>query len=437
MKNTSYILALSYMLLSCTGFLDEKPTKAIDTPGSLESLQAMLDYGTLNFNSGMNIMLADEYFSDDAGYLSFNPWHQRLYLWKADPFELDDMIFEWRDSYNQIQLANLVLESWEKNEERNSSAGKQIRGSALFYRAAAYYNLYSLYLAGPNLESRGLNTQIPIRNSTSITLSPELAGTEEIKMLIDKDLEEADGLLAEDSEFLTQPSMRAIKALKARVYLSWRAYDKALIAAKEAIGLGLELMDYKDYDPTLTYPFEEFNKETLWYARSGTSFRSQSGFQVDSTLYSFYDSTDLRKSLFYTIRPAGYVNFRGSYTGGITHFTGLAANEVYLIYAECLIRFGELDQAGQVLNELLVKRYDADFIPVDFTEETQALETVLLERRKELPFRGLRWTDLRRLNAEEHFQETLKRSYDGQEYLLEPNSEQYILPIPARELSFY
>ena len=293
MKKTSYILALACMLISCSGFLDERPSKAIDTPGSLESLQSMLDYGTMNFSSGMNIMLADEYFTDDAGFLSFNPWHQNLYLWKADPFELEDMIFEWRDSYNQIQLANLVLESWEKNEERNSSAGKQIRGSALFYRAVAYYNLYSLYLAGPNLESRGLNTQIPIRNSTSITLSPELAGTEEIKMLIDKDLEEADGLLAEDSEFLTQPSMRAIKALKARVYLSWRAYDKALIAAKEAIGLGLELMDYKDYDPSITYPIKQFNKETIWYARSGTSFSSQSGFQVDDDLYALYDSSDL------------------------------------------------------------------------------------------------------------------------------------------------
>ncbi|WP_339870371.1 RagB/SusD family nutrient uptake outer membrane protein [uncultured Algoriphagus sp.] len=437
MKNTSYILALAFMLLSCTGFLDERPSKAIDTPGSLESLQSMLDYGTMNFSAGMNIMLADEYFTDDAGFLSFTPWHQNLYLWKADPFELEDQIFEWRTCYNQIQISNLVLEALEKNEEKRSDIANQIKGTALFYRANAYYNLYSLYMEGPNLESKGLTPKIPVRNSTSITLSPELAGTEEIKAVIRGDLEEADRLMAGDPEYLTRPSLKAVKALKARIYLSWGDYDNALIASRETMALGLVLEDYSVYDHSITYPIEEFNKETIWYVRSGSSFSSQSGFQVDDDLYALYDTSDLRRDLFFITRPAGYVNFRGSYTGGITHFTGLASDEVYLTYSECLIRTGELEQAEQVLNELLSKRHSDEFIPEEFLDESQALKIIIEERRKELPFRGLRWTDLRRLNAEDRFRETLKRTYEGQEYSLSPESDQYILPIPARELSFY
>lgn len=437
MKNTSYILALSCMLLSCTGFLDERPSKSIDTPGSLESLQAMLDEGTMNFSSGMNILLADEYFTDDAGFLTFKPWHQNLYLWKADPFELEDQIFEWRDSYNQIQISNLVLEALEKNVEINSDLAKQIKGTALFYRANAYYNLSSLYLEGPNLESKDLTSEIPIRRNTSITLNPELGGTEEIKAVIRGDLEDADKLMVGDPEYLTRPSLKAVKALKARVYLSWGKYDEALIASSEAMGLGLELEDYSTYDPSITYPIKEFNKETIWFARSGSTFSSQSGFQVDEDLYALYDTSDLRRELFFITRPAGYVNFRGSYTGTLTHFTGLASDEVYLIYSECLVRAGELELAEQILNELLSKRYIEDFMPVELVNENQALKIVLEERRKELPFRGLRWTDLRRLNSEDRFKETLKRTYEAQEYNLLPESEQYVLPIPAREMSFY
>ena len=437
MKKTSYILALACMLISCSGFLDERPSKAIDTPGSLESLQSMLDYGTMNFSSGMNIMLADEYFTDDAGFLSFTPWHQNLYLWKADPFELEDMIFEWRDSYNQIQVSNLVLDALEQNEENNTGLANQIKGTALFYRANAYYNLFSLYLEGPNLESRGLNLQLPIRNNTSITLDPQLAGTEEIKALIRGDLKAAEKLMLGDPEYLARPSLKAVMALQARVYLSWGDYDNALIASKKTMELGLELEDYSTYDPSITYPIKEFNKETIWYARSGTSFSSQSGFQVDGDLYALYDSSDLRRDLFFITRPAGYVNFRGSYTGTLTHFTGLASDEVYLTYSECLIRSGKLKQAEQVLNELLGKRHSDGFIPVELLDENQALKIALEERRKELPFRGLRWTDLRRLNAEDRLKETLKRTYEGQEYSLLPESEQYVLPIPARELSFY
>jgi hypothetical protein len=90
-----------------------------------------------------------------------------------------------------------------------------------------------------------------------------------------------------------------------------------------------------------------------------------------------------------------------------------------------------------VLNQLLVKRYRGNFTPIVFEDETQALKVVLAERRKELAFRGLRWSDLRRLNADDRFKETLSRTLAGQEYNLEPQSERYILPIPARELSFY
>jgi hypothetical protein len=63
-----------------------------------------------------------------------------------------------------------------------------------------------------------------------------------------------------------------------------------------------------------------------------------------------------------------------------------------------------------------------------------ALRKVLLERRKELVFRAIRWTDLRRLNKDPRFATTLRRVVLGQEYLLPPNDNRYVYPIPTNEI---
>ena len=55
--------------------------------------------------------------------------------------------------------------------------------------------------------------------------------------------------------------------------------------------------------------------------------------------------------------------------------------------------------------------------------------TTFQERRKELIFRGLRWIDIKRLNLEGANIEQ-RRFLDGKEYILEPNSNRYALPLP-------
>lgn len=438
MKSKHILIVFGLLLASCDGFLDEKPSKTIDTPDTLEALDALLNNsGSLNTYPALPLMMAGEYFSDDAGITALSPWEQNLHLWKANPFQVDELIFDFRDLYNQIQVANIVLENLEKvNSDKTKK--EEVKGAALFYRAHAYYNLSTLFLEGPNLEDKGLNYRIPNRTSTSINLKSEFADLASMKQIIKGDLEEAIKLLPEQVNYPFRPNKKAAVALKARVYLSWEDYEIALSAAKQLVEGGLSLMDYKDISSSKTYPFGLFNPEILWQCRIGgyNFMYSQNAFQVHPDLWVLYGDSDLRKSLYFVKRANGFINFRGSYEGTITLFGGLASDEVYLIYAECLARKGDLSGAASVLNKLLLTRHKTGFEQLSFDNSEKALKTILEERRKELVFRGLRWADLRRLNKDERFKTTLRRTYENVVYELGPNSDRYVLPLPARELSF-
>ncbi|RYF12213.1 MAG: RagB/SusD family nutrient uptake outer membrane protein, partial [Flavobacteriales bacterium] len=92
---------------------------------------------------------------------------------------------------------------------------------------------------------------------------------------------------------------------------------------------------------------------------------------------------------------------------------------------------GDKDNALSALNSLLIKRFKTNtFIPYVAATANDALQMVLQERRKELVYRGLRWTDVRRLNKL-GANITMKREINGETYQLKPNELKFALAIPA------
>ncbi len=110
----------------------------------------------------------------------------------------------------------------------------------------------------------------------------------------------------------------------------------------------------------------------------------------------------------------------------------MTTDEVYLIRAECLARLGQKDAALADLNILMKKRWrnTVTYPIIVAADATEALNRILVERRKELLRRGLRWTDLRRLNKEPQYAVTITRVVNGITYTLEPNSYKDTFPIP-------
>jgi hypothetical protein len=151
---------------------------------------------------------------------------------------------------------------------------------------------------------------------------------------------------------------------------------------------------------------------------------------TDTLLYRSYESNDLRRSAYFKVAADGTTTFKGSYTGSSKLFSGIAMDELYLMRAECNVRMGNLEAGMADLNHLLGYRYKAGtFIPYVIKNKTEALALILKERRKELLYRGLRWMDLKRLNAEGR-EILITRKLNGQLITLQPNSNAYALPLP-------
>jgi len=72
---------------------------------------------------------------------------------------------------------------------------------------------------------------------------------------------------------------------------------------------------------------------------------------------------------------------------------------------------------------------------VDEQDADRLLRIILEERRKELIFRGLRWPDLKRLNKDSKFQVSLMRDFNGERYMLSPNSLNYGILLPQSAIT--
>ena len=110
--------------------------------------------------------------------------------------------------------------------------------------------------------------------------------------------------------------------------------------------------------------------------------------------------------------------------------TCLATDEIYLNLAESYARRNDVSKAMETLNELLKTRWKTGtYIPITANSQSEALNIILKERRKELLFRGLRWSDLKRYNRD-GAGISLERTVNATTYILPPNDLRYAIAIP-------
>ncbi|ERJ59335.1 RagB/SusD family nutrient uptake outer membrane protein [Sphingobacterium paucimobilis] len=448
MKNILITIIAIRLLSSCSGFLDEKPDSSITHPNTYADLQALLDalnsINTSRFPSLLEIG-TDNYFVPDDALNSVTDFERDNYLWQKEPlYQNINRNVEWMAPSVPVMYANIVLDEIENMPASGKADDKKVRSeliaSARFIRAFSFFNFAQVYAPAYDLDLDNPDLGIVMRLNADFNVPSKRSSVRATYDQIRSDLVLAVRDLPSKPLVTTRPGKAAGFALLARTALIMQDVESALLYADTALFYQSELIDYNHVSATATAPFPRFNAETVYFASSsGASILHPQTARIDSNLYESYAVNDLRKVLFFKLNNDGYYSFKGSYLGESSgsFFTGISTAEIYLIKAECEVRLQQMDEANHTINLFLKNRVNKDsFQPYDLREMTDPIGFVLKERRKELIMRGLRWSDLKRLNVSGTHAISLIRSFNQHVYTLAPNDLRYNFLIPQPIIEF-
>jgi len=433
MKKTFIIMGVSLSILfaGCEkDFLDKKPNKALLVPTTLNDFQALLDNNVVfNVSPALNIIAGDEYTVTNNG-TGLNALQGNTYYWADDIYQAATAITDWDIPYKQVFYANIVLDGLGKIDRNiNPVQYDYIKGSALFVRSFAFYNLAQLFAQPYNPATAATIPAVPMPLIPDVNKRPGRGTLQQFYAQLTADLKFAVDLLPATVQFKTRPSKWACFSLLARAYLTIQDYQNAFEYAEKSLSINKNLLDYNNLDVNAANPFPatlpngnlevSYHSENISYA-----FVRSAVVKFSDGLTNSYVQADLRKNMF-------FIPSNGRFRG----YVGIANDEVYLIRSESACRLGKLELAEQDLNFLLTKRYKTGtYTTINGLGQTDLLKRILLERKKELVARGLRWTDLRRLNQDPLTAITLQRKRDQVDILLAPNGLKYTFPLPNTEL---
>jgi hypothetical protein len=356
-----------------------------------------------------------------------------------------DMLGTWGEGYKAILRANNVINS----SVTSSPNANQLRGEALTVRALMYFELVNWfskqYVVDPNAEG------VPLLLTYDPLAKPNRAKVSEVYAQIDKDLTDAVGLLnvTKNSSYVTKYVARA---LQSRVALFKGDWEGAKTAALDVVNNGgytlataANLFAYwKNAAPTSTKLETIFEVTNDAVNNNGTNalayFYDQAGYGDaigSDDLYNQYSSTDARLGLFITgVRASQTVRIVNKYPN-----TSNAADkddvkviryaEVLLTLAEAYYQTGDETNALVYLNKV-AKQRDPSFAGYA-SSGSQLLNDIILERRKELAFEGMRYLDLQRLQRDV-VRVNINNNYIGITPLTLPvDNFRRIFPIPQNE----
>jgi len=442
---TMALLAVCLLGTVCScgkDWLGAKPDKSLVLPSTIADFQALLDNSSQTFNvaqaSGLGEISAGDFYITYTSWLSlFTTQERSAYTWeKTADFYKGEKSGDWVNGYARVLNANVILEGIEKIKPKTAEEPdwNNVKGSALFFRAFDFFCLSQQYCKGYDAVAAISEPGLPLRLDYDVNIALKRSSLQQTYEQIIQDLKNAAAILGTNPLHKTRPSKQAAYALLARTYLAMENYDAAGLYADSTLQIQDQLMDYSKLPVSGTYLIARFNPEVIFQSIFSYGIFNTNRLLVDPLLINTYAANDLRKSVFFTSVAAG-MTYRGSYNGDKSFFGGLATDELYLIRAEAYARKGMLDAALKDLNDLLKTRWKGNYTPITGDDQEWVLRQVLTERRKELVFRGLRWTDLRRLNKDYRFSVNLNRTLNGQTYLLMPGDKRYVLPIDESEIA--
>jgi len=366
-----------------------------------------------------------------------------VYLWAAQ-FTTDVKISPvfWGAHYANINSYNTVLEGVDKATDGTEAMKRSLKAEALLGRAFEYFYLINLY--GKPYDAATAATDLGVPFVTSNDVSQKVPPRSTVKEVYDRMIADINAALPDlpkdNSKNRMRGSVQAAYSVLARIYLTMRNYTEASknaqLALQTAVPNTLTMIDYRIAIPVSIV--------SLSIRPDAIYARRLLGYEIPELAFmKTFDSKDLRLKVFYS----GARTTRGTFTYG-TLFTGnsglsntntgTSLQEMKLIIAEAAARAGDVNTALGHLNDIRMMRFNtADYQPLQSTDKDQILAWVFRERSFELPYAGLRWFDMRRLDKENRM--PVVNRYNAQNSVIATLPQQaaaYTLQIPNAVLLF-
>ncbi|WP_164122722.1 RagB/SusD family nutrient uptake outer membrane protein [Sphingobacterium sp. xlx-130] len=461
MKKYYIYLLFAFVVLSttaCKEYLDITP-KGYVIPSKIEDFERILnDANIFRFLSTDIDFLSDDYYATNIDPTNFKDNVQsRLYFWKKDIYATEEEISYsfWSSLFGSIYQFNAIINNVEKSVGATPDRAAKIKAQAQFGRALAYWYLVNIYTKPYASATAGTDLGIPLVVNNDIT--KQLPGRGTVQATYDfivKDLTESLGAVPESAANPYMISKPAVYGFLARTYLMMGKYDLAAKAAGDALSFNNQLIDYNEVcsekvsrngvpyigvKPGVTVFSDHLKVPENIFSLLFTYIGGMYYQPIAKETEKLFDADDLRRVFFNPYMEIG-APWNGLYTY-MEQFAyvnpGITTAEMYLIRAESRARTKDLAGAMQDINTLRKNRIKADeFTDMTATSETDAVKFILLERRKELLFKGARWFDMRRLNNDPQYGFTAYHYFiDGTKVAIEPNSPSYTLNLPESALA--
>lgn len=450
MKQFKYIVLLcaTASLFACSDFMDNKPKGKV-IPETMEdfggmTLDPILATSAYAFPeiSCDNVLMAEENIAT-----SMTSSRTKAYFWQKEFYREDEDDPSWNTLYENIYKVNVVIENILDSKGGTVDGKNKIMSEAKINRAYYYWMLINLYAKAYDANTANTDLGVPLALEPNLEAKYSRATVQEVYNQILSDLNGAVDYLPTERINDYSPIKESAYALAARVYFYMGNYDKAVTEADKALALNSKLDDMRTWSfKNAERPSQGINNmPPAFYNSLGCLFYRSPQLPdmlanqcvIAPDLDASFDANDLRKIFFYsTVDRAGK-----PYKDGTTRHLqkidySLTVSEMMLIKAETLARAGNMDALG-ILNDIRKYRFAEDtYVPLTAANKDELIKVTLEERRRELQMNGLRWFDMKRLGKEGVYKTTVKRSALGTEYVLEPNSNLYAFPIPAKVMSY-
>jgi len=450
-------------LTACDDFVDIKTQGSI-VPDKTENFRYLLN-NTMQWVYGSalpDIMSDDISVKDDS--LQYNDalnggeyysWFWKTYTWSSEIYPASGSYKDdegWNAMYNTAVYANTIINEIGNCTDGTEDEHNELTAEAKVHRADAYLMLVNQYAKPYNKATAATDPGVPLVTTQDTEQSLKRASVQAVYDQIIKDLTEALPYLPSTQDYTTMPTKASAYGELARTYLLMGDYENASAAADNALQERSALNDMSNMTGPVDgsfYPNPLDDPEIL-LLKMPTQSNSQWGctmLRLSDDLLSLLGEKDKRYQLF-TASVEDYASTYYDDGGRLFYYDcvmylsyyncrniGPSVPEMMLIKAEYYARNNQPAEAMRLVNDLRKTRFAAeDYEELTANTADDALKAVIDERHREFFCRNLRWYDMRRLKDDARFAKTYTRQWGGQTYTLTPESNRYVLPIPAYQI---